>query len=176
MDRTWMYDIKRHSYSFMSGVSKFVEVAKEHAHSNRTKKIRCPCFDCKNNIVWENTDVIKTHLIQRGFIADYKVWIHHGEAQLTGNTCVNNVNEEVHDADEDDDKDPGDHGMMHEGDLENDNGDHVGVNDDLRAQEEEEHDIDMEEMLRHIEPEVLLGSAKGLERFETLKKATKDRM
>jgi len=115
-------------------------------------------------------------LIQCGFIADYKVWIHHGEAQLTGNTCVNNVNEEVHDADEDDDEDPGDHGMMHEGDLENDNGDHAGVNDDLRAHEEEEHDIDMEEMLRHIELEVLLGSAKGLERFETLKKAAKDRM
>jgi hypothetical protein len=31
-------------------------------------------------------------------------------------------------------------------------------------------------MLRHIEPEVLLGSAKGLEIFETLKKAAKDRM
>ena len=30
--------------------------------------------------------------------------------------------------------------------------------------------------MRHIEPEVLLGSAKGLEHFETLKKATKDRM
>ena len=93
-----------------------------HAHNNRTKQIHCPCFDCKNNIVWENTDVIKTH-----FIADYKVWIHHGEAQLTGNTCINNVNDEVHDADEDDDEDPGDHGMMHEGDLENDNGDHAAT-------------------------------------------------
>ena len=71
-------------------------------------------------------------------------------------------------ADEDDDEDPGDHGIMHDGDLENENGDHAGVNDDLRAQEEEEHDIDMEE--------VLLGSAKGLERFETLKKAAKDCM
>ena len=79
-------------------------------------------------------------------------------------------------ADEDDDEDPGDHGMMHDGDLENNNGDHTSVNDDLRAQEDEEHDIDMEKMLRHIEPEVLLGSAKGLERFETLKKVAKDRM
>uniref|UniRef100_K3YMM2 Uncharacterized protein n=1 Tax=Setaria italica TaxID=4555 RepID=K3YMM2_SETIT len=34
----------------------------------------------------------------------------------------------------------------------------------------------MEDMLRHIEPEVLLGSAKGLENFETLKKAANDRM
>jgi hypothetical protein len=41
---------------------------------------------------------------------------------------------------------------------------------------DEECDVDTEEMLRHIELEVLLGSAKGLENFETLKKATKDRM
>jgi hypothetical protein len=31
-------------------------------------------------------------------------------------------------------------------------------------------------MLRHIEPKVLLGSAKGLHNFETIKKATKDHM
>jgi hypothetical protein len=43
-------------------------------------------------------------------------------------------------------------------------------------QVDEECDVDMEEMSRHIEPEVLLGSAKGLENFETLKKAAKDRM
>jgi len=34
----------------------------------------------------------------------------------------------------------------------------------------------MEKMLRHIDSEVLLGSAKGLEHFKTLKKAAKDRM
>jgi hypothetical protein len=43
-------------------------------------------------------------------------------------------------------------------------------------QVDKECDVDIEEMLRHIEPEVLLGSAKGLEIFETLKKAVKDRM
>uniref|UniRef100_K3XRP2 Uncharacterized protein n=1 Tax=Setaria italica TaxID=4555 RepID=K3XRP2_SETIT len=31
-------------------------------------------------------------------------------------------------------------------------------------------------MLRHIEPEVLIGSAKGLENFKTLKKVAKDRI
>jgi hypothetical protein len=41
---------------------------------------------------------------------------------------------------------------------------------------DKECDVDMEEMLRHIEPEVLLGSAKGLENFETLKKAAMDHM
>ena len=119
MDRAWMYGIKRHLDSFMSGVSKFVEAAKEHPHSKMTKQIRCPCFDCKNNIVWKNTDIIKTHLIQRGFMVDYKVWIHHGEAKLTANTCINNVTDEVRAADEDDDEDPGDHCMMHDGNLEN---------------------------------------------------------
>jgi hypothetical protein len=34
----------------------------------------------------------------------------------------------------------------------------------------------MEEMLRHIELEVLLGSAKGLEKFKTLKKVEKDHL
>jgi hypothetical protein len=41
---------------------------------------------------------------------------------------------------------------------------------------DEECDVDMEEILHPIEPEVLLGSAKGFENFETLKKATKDCM
>jgi hypothetical protein len=41
---------------------------------------------------------------------------------------------------------------------------------------DEECDVDMEEMLCHIAPEVLLGSGKGLENFKTLKKAAKDRM
>jgi hypothetical protein len=40
----------------------------------------------------------------------------------------------------------------------------------------EECGVDMKEMFHHIEPEVLLWSAKGLENFETLKKAAKDRM
>uniref|UniRef100_K3YEH1 Uncharacterized protein n=1 Tax=Setaria italica TaxID=4555 RepID=K3YEH1_SETIT len=38
---------------------------------------------------------------------------------------------------------------------------------------DEERDVDMEDMLRHIEPEVLLGSAKGVENLETLKNAAK---
>uniref|UniRef100_K3Y289 Uncharacterized protein n=1 Tax=Setaria italica TaxID=4555 RepID=K3Y289_SETIT len=41
---------------------------------------------------------------------------------------------------------------------------------------DEERNVDMEDMLRHIEPEVLLESPKGLENFETLKKVAKDRM
>jgi hypothetical protein len=56
-----------------------------------------------------------------------------------------------------------------------DYGDQNGDQTDA-PQADEECDVDMEEMLRHIESEVLLGSAKWLENFETLKKVAKDRM
>jgi hypothetical protein len=73
------------------------------------------------------------------------------------------------------------------GDEDADENDHVMMDDAFGCQDQnddqtdapqvdEEYDVDMEEMLHHIEPEVLLGSAKGLENFETLKKAAKDHM
>uniref|UniRef100_K3XRD4 Transposase-associated domain-containing protein n=1 Tax=Setaria italica TaxID=4555 RepID=K3XRD4_SETIT len=56
-----------------------------------------------------------------------------------------------------------------------DSGDQNGDQTDARVelQVDEERDVDMEDMLRHIEPKVLLGSAKGSENFETLKKVAK---
>jgi hypothetical protein len=73
------------------------------------------------------------------------------------------------------------------GDEDVDKNDHVMMDDAFGCKDQnydqtnaphvdEECDVDMEEMLRHIEPEVFLGSAKGLKHFETLKKAAKDRM
>jgi hypothetical protein len=49
-------------------------------------------------------------------------------------------------------------------------GDHC--NNDEKA-DNCEIDHDMEELLRHVEPEVLIGSAKGLENFDALKKITR---
>ena len=72
----------------------------------------------------------------------------------------------------DEDADGNDHVMMDDAfGCEDQNDDQTDA-----PQVDEECDVDMEEMLRHIELEVLLGSAKGLENFETLKKAAKDRM
>ena len=39
MDRAWMYDIKGHSDSFMSGISKFVEAAKELTVRGQSKSV-----------------------------------------------------------------------------------------------------------------------------------------
>jgi hypothetical protein len=70
------------------------------------------------------------------------------------------------------DADENDHVLM---DDAFDCGDHNGDQTD-GPRVDEEYDVDMEEMLRDIEPEVLLGSAKGLENFDTLKKVAKNCM
>jgi hypothetical protein len=57
--------------------------------------------------------------------------------------------------------------------------DHGGVGRDDYCNNDEEADnceIDpnMEELLRHVEPEVLIGSAKWLKKFDALKKIARD--
>uniref|UniRef100_K3YKT1 Transposase-associated domain-containing protein n=1 Tax=Setaria italica TaxID=4555 RepID=K3YKT1_SETIT len=151
--RTCMYGIRRHSHTFMSEVSKFVDAAKKHARICKTKQICCPCFDCSNNIVWEDIDVMKRYLIKRGFVDGYTIWFHHGGAGGTFNSSdIDTSCDEVGDQ----------------------NGDQTDAC--VEPQVDEECDVDMEDMLRHIEPKVLLESAKGLENFKMLKKAAKDCM
>jgi hypothetical protein len=66
--RAWMYGIQRHLSTFMTELSKFLEVVQKHAQISKTKKIPCPCRDCCNKLVWEDINVIKLHLIKRGFL------------------------------------------------------------------------------------------------------------
>jgi hypothetical protein len=119
--------------------------------------------------VWEDINAIKMHLIKRGFVKGYKTWSHHGKVESTVNNAdIGTRYDEVGD----EDADENDHVMMDDAfGSGNQNDDQIDA-----PQVDEECDVDMEEMLRHIEPEVLLGSAKGLENFETIQKAAKDRM
>ena len=41
--------------------------------------INCPCRDCKNLKQWDNMELIRDHLLQRGFMPNYMVWTKHGE-------------------------------------------------------------------------------------------------
>lgn len=120
-----MYGTRRHSPTFMSEVEKFVEAAKKHARICKTKQIRCPCCDCSNKILWEDTNVIKRHLIQRGFVHDYTICSHHGEAGATSNnTDINTGCDEVGG----DDANDNDHVMMDDDyDLGDQNGDQIDV-------------------------------------------------
>ena len=36
-------------------------------------------FPLKNRMAWTDVTIIRSHLIIRGFVEDYTVWIHHGE-------------------------------------------------------------------------------------------------
>jgi hypothetical protein len=119
--------------------------------------------------VWEDINGIKMQLIKCGFVKGYKTWSHHGQAESTFNNAdIGTRYDEVGD----EDANENDNVMMDDAfGCEDQNDDQIDA-----PQVDEECDVDMEEMLCHIEPEVLLGSAKGLENFKTLKKAGKDHM
>uniref|UniRef100_K3ZE30 Transposase-associated domain-containing protein n=1 Tax=Setaria italica TaxID=4555 RepID=K3ZE30_SETIT len=126
----------------------------------------------RNKIVWEDTNVIKRHLIKRDFMDGYTIWSHHGEVGGTSNNTDINIGYDEVGGDEVNDND---HVMMDDDyDRGDQNGDQTYVR--VEPQVDEECDVDMEDMLHHFEPEVLIGSAKGLENFEMLKKVAKDHM
>ena len=93
---SWMYGSFRFKAGFREEVDKFIEAAKNHAMTLTQNKdsIICPCHDCRNNIVWRDVDIIRSNLIIRGFVEDYKVWIHHAE------TVVVNDDDDPKDDDE----------------------------------------------------------------------------
>lgn len=89
-----MYGKQRWEPSFRDEVDKFLQAAESHAmSSNNSGEILCPCSDCKNYLAWKDVTIIRSHLIMRGFVKDYTVWNHHGEA------VINNVDPEEDDDD-----------------------------------------------------------------------------
>jgi hypothetical protein len=105
---------------------------------------------------------------------DYEIWTHHGEGGA-GSSVTSKTDMVV---------EPGDDGNLDPiGGFESFTDDWVtmddgGVCEDHCVKDEEadncEIDPDTEELLRHLEPEVLIGSAKGLENFGALMKISCD--
>jgi hypothetical protein len=79
MDRSWMYMKRRYEASYIQDVNCFIEVAKRHALIKQTKDIYCPGVDCRNHIVCRDPNTIRSHLVRRGFIENYEIWVHPGE-------------------------------------------------------------------------------------------------
>ena len=77
-----MYNLSRLDPSYISEVHKFIVVAKNHAWRTKTKHIYCPCMDCKNAVVFDDTEQIISHLVCRGFVKDYIIWTKHGRVAL----------------------------------------------------------------------------------------------
>ena len=84
---SWIYGSLRFKAGFREEVDKFIEAAEKHATTLIENKdiIIYPCKDCKNHMAWTNVTIIISHLIMRGFVEDYTVWIHHGETMAVDN-------------------------------------------------------------------------------------------
>ncbi|KAL6630954.1 hypothetical protein ACP70R_028294 [Stipagrostis hirtigluma subsp. patula] len=157
MERSyWMYCIPRPDISFIREVENFIEAAKKHALIAGREEIFCPCVNCKNEVMWPNPNEIRGHLIKRGFIKDYTVWSFHGESSGTTSADPGGHQEAstTHMVED------GPHGTF------GDNGDGVDADDD-------DDGFDLEAMLRHAEPEVVKGTAKGLNNYENLEKSAR---
>ena len=91
---SWIYGSLRFKVGFHEEVDKFIEATKKHATTLKENKdtIICPCKDYKNHMAWIDVTIIRSHLIMRGFVEDYTVWILHGEMVI-----VNNEDEEYDD-------------------------------------------------------------------------------
>ena len=82
-----MYDTPRYEQGFCDGVNGFIEAAKNNVTSKNETEIPYPCKDYNNNLQLGDMSTIRVHLITRGFLKDYTVWIHHGEA--VGDDLIN---------------------------------------------------------------------------------------
>ena len=144
-----MYEARRPEPLFLREVSNFVERATQHAEREGTTDIYCPCVDCKNEKLWPDGAVIKSHLVRRGFVEGYTRWTYHGEepTQVAEPTKVDVALDEPYEVDGpvEVEEDVGGGESSEEGDL------------GAEAMDMED-DFDVEELLCHIEPQVLLGA------------------
>jgi hypothetical protein len=74
-----MYNLSRLDPSYITGVQRFIDAAKNHASRTGKMHIHCSCMDCRNYVVSNDIQQILTHLVRRGFMKDYLIWTKHGE-------------------------------------------------------------------------------------------------
>jgi hypothetical protein len=156
MDRAWMYDLARIDSMYIENVRHFVEEAMRHSNREKKSDIFCPCVDCDNKIAWSDSKVVKSHLIKRCFKKSYIIWTAHGEID---NTLLEVDRGEVRD----DNSHYQDGGVF-------DGADH-GIDDD-----DDDDDFGYEELLHHVEPQVLnfMGTDRGLDNMEILEKSSRE--
>ena len=87
----WMYSLSRLDPSYHLEVRKFIDAARRHACRQKMKYICCPCIECKNVVVFEDAEEISSHLVHRGFMNDYLIWVKHGEGSSAPSTEANPV-------------------------------------------------------------------------------------
>ena len=81
--RQWMYaridpNTNQVSNAYTEGLKYFMVVAKNHVLFTQKHKIFCPCIKGENRKFLDEQTVVG-HLYNRGFMANYLVWVAHGE-------------------------------------------------------------------------------------------------
>src|ERR1044072_556368 len=76
MDKEWT-KLSRFSPEYIKGVYRFLDFAYTEGRP-QGDQILCPCINCRNRC-WTTRSVILDHLVAKGFLKGYDVWVHHGE-------------------------------------------------------------------------------------------------
>ncbi|RLM85829.1 hypothetical protein C2845_PM04G14860 [Panicum miliaceum] len=148
--------------------------------------MHCPCNACKNLRVLSNPTTIRSHVMVSGFVKNYKIWKYHGETDTP--PPMNNPLDEIiqdekfdrifysyFDGGGDDDGDDDNDGVAHDdgvGGFQDDDVDGP-MDGDSSGDELDDGDF-LSQLLRHTEAEVLVGSARGLANFETVRKSAEE--
>jgi hypothetical protein len=65
MERSfWMYKLSRLHPSYIPEVHRFIDAAKNHARRTKKTHIHCPCMDCINVVVFDDTQQILSYLVR----------------------------------------------------------------------------------------------------------------
>ena len=77
----WMYCLERPTVAFLCELSKFIKAVVDHAARKGTNEIHCPCGICKNEVLFDNAEIVRSHLVEHGFVRRYTQWTKHGEGR-----------------------------------------------------------------------------------------------
>jgi hypothetical protein len=67
---------------YMKGLDAFVNFIEKHMLDNVGGNLCYPCKHCKNKKKYRTDDVLMSHLIEHGFMEDYRCWNKYGEEGL----------------------------------------------------------------------------------------------
>jgi hypothetical protein len=67
---------------YIKGLDAFIDFVKKDMLDNVRGNHYCPCKCCKNEKKYHTDDVLSSHLVEHGFMEDYRYWNKHGEEGL----------------------------------------------------------------------------------------------
>jgi len=82
---------------YLNGVNQFLCEAKQDKDNKGTPFIYCPCKDCKNEKKLISEEIVREHLIVRGFKENYTCWNKHGEVGTNEGEVEDHIDDQEHD-------------------------------------------------------------------------------